>query len=64
MEEEPLEGSKRLPIIDTRKQYFRYIHCFSLQQAARPPKPKSSNQQIPFQQWNIKIPAGAIYKTT
>ena len=41
MEEEPLEDSKILLIIDTSEQYSRYAQCFSAEQAARLLKHKS-----------------------
>ena len=64
MEEEPLEDSEILLIIDASEGYFRYAECFSAQQAARLPEHKSWDHQIPLQDPNAKIPTGAIYKTT
>ena len=63
IEEEPLEDGEILLIIDASEQYSRYAKCFSAQQAARLPKQKSWNDQIPLQDPNAKIPTGAIYKT-
>ena len=51
-------------IIDTSEQYSHYAECFSAQQAARLPKHKSCDHQIPLQDPSVKIPTGAIYKTT
>ena len=63
-EEEPLEDGDLLLIIDTSQRYSRYAHYFSTQQAARLPEHKPWDYQIPLKELNIKIPVGAIYKTT
>ena len=41
MEEEPLEDSEILLIIDTSERYSRYVQCFSAKQAGRLPEHKS-----------------------
>ena len=41
MEEEPLEDSEILLIIDARERYSRYAQCFSAEQAATLPEHKS-----------------------
>ena len=64
MEEEPLEDSGILLIIDASEQYSRYVQCISAKQAARLPKYKSCDHQIPLQDPNVKISTGAMYKTT
>ena len=64
MEEELLEDGEILLVIDASEQYSRYIRCFSAEEAARLPKYKSWDHKIPLQDPNIKIPTGAIYKTT
>ena len=64
MEEEPLEDSEILLIIDASERYSCYAQCFSAEQAARLPEHKSWNHRIPLQNPNTKIPTGAIYKTT
>ena len=62
--EEPLKDGEILLIIDTSERYCRYAECFSSEQAARLPKHKSWDRQIPLQDPNAKIPRGGIYKTT
>ena len=61
MEEEPLEDGEILLIIDASERYSRYAKCFSAKQAARLPAHKSWDHQIPLQDPNAKIPAGAIH---
>ena len=63
-EDEPLDDGDILLIIDASERYFRYTQCFSAQQAARLPEHKSWDHEIPLQDPNVKIPTGAIYKTT
>ena len=64
MEDEPLEDGEILLIIDASERYSRYAQWFSAEQAARLPEYKSWDHQIPLRDRNVKIPAGAIYKTT
>ena len=64
IEEELLEDGKILLIIDASEQYSHYAKCFSAEQAAKLPEHKSWDYQIPLQDPNVKIPTGAIYKTT
>ena len=64
LEEEPLENSEILPIIDTSEYYSCYAQCFSAEQVARRPKYKFWNYQISLQHGNAKIPTRAIYTTT
>ena len=64
MEEEPLEDGEILLIIDVSERHFRYAQSFSAEQAAGLLEHKSWDHQIPLQDPNIKIPTGAIYKTT
>src|SRR5258706_4900792 len=63
-EDEPLDDGDILLIIDASERYSRYAQCFSAQQAARLPEHKSWDHEIPLQDPNVKIPTGAIYKTT
>ena len=64
MEEEPLEDGEIFLIIDASELYSCYTQWFSVEQAARLPEHKSWDHQIPLQDANVKIPTGAIYKTT
>ena len=64
MDKETQEDGKILLIIDKSEWYSRYAQCFSAGQAARLPEHRSWDHQIPLQDPNATIPAGAIYKTT
>ena len=64
MEEELQEDGKILPIIDASERYSRCTQCFSAKQAARLPKHKFWDYQIPLLDPNVKIPTGSIYMTT
>ena len=60
MEEEPLENREILLIIDTSKQYSRYVPCVSAEHAARLLEDKFWDYQIPLLHPNVKIHTGAI----
>ena len=51
-------------IVDASEQYSRYATYFSSQQAARLPDPKPCDHEMRLKDPEIKIPTGAVYKTT
>jgi len=53
-----------LVILDVRERYNRYAQVFCAKQAARLPEHKPWDHQIPLIDPHVKIPTGAIYKTT
>jgi len=64
LDKEPLEDGEILLIIDTSEWCSYYAQVFSTEQADRLPKHKAWDHEILLQDPNIKIPTGAIYKTT
>jgi len=61
---EPMVDRDVLLILDVRERYSRYAQVFSGEQAARLPEHKPWDHQILLIDSNVKIPTGAIYKTT
>ena len=64
IEEEPLEDGEILLIIDVSERCSHYAQYFSAEQAARLAEHKPWDHQISLQDMHVKIPTGAIYKTT
>ena len=61
---EPMLDGDVLLILDVRERYNHYAQVFSVEQAARLPEHKPWDHQIPLIDPHVKIPTGAIYKTT
>ena len=64
LDSEPLEDGEIVLLRDVREGYSRHTTCFSSQQAARLPKHKPWDHEIPLQDPQVNIPTGAVYKTT
>ena len=61
---ESVEDGEIVLIMDASERYSRYATCFTYQQAARLPEQDSWDHEIPLPDPQIKIPTGAVYKTT
>ena len=59
-----LEDGEIVLIIHDRERYSGYATSFSSQQAARLPEHKPGDHEIHVQDPHVKIPTGAVYKTT